>query len=199
ETRPLATRTASALPTAESIEAAAKAAVAAAVLPMIEDVTIRPIPPKPSLFPEQMALPSDPPPTPRAFIPPAPERTVNRPRRMPGMDAWRRAAEAEWGAKGGGGEFENPEKRKVSLRRRFAAVGLGRRDALEEGEKMPPTMRPVRPPAAARPIERPIERPAAPPPRPAMTPPPMPRAPEPVSEYARRPSHPGPDPMSRHA
>jgi len=99
ETRPLATPTASALPTAESIEAAAKAAVAAAVLPMIEDVTIRPIAPKPSLFPEQMALPSDPPP----------------------------------------------------------------------------------------------------PPRPAMTPPPMPRAPEPVSEYARRPSHPGPDPMSRQA
>ena len=76
ETRPLATPSvaAPAAPSAEAIEAAAKAAVAAAVLPMIEDVTIRPIPPKPSLFPEQMALPSDPPPAPRAFIPPAPER-----------------------------------------------------------------------------------------------------------------------------
>jgi len=199
ETRPLATPTASALPTAESIEAAAKAAVAAAVLPMIEDVTIRPIAPKPSLFPEQMALPSDPPPTPRAFIPPAPERTVNRPRRMPGIDDLPRPAQAELRAKRGEGEFDNPEKRKVSLLRRLAAVGLGRRDDLEEAEKMSPTMRPVRPPAAARPIERPIERPAAPPPRPAMTPPPMPRAPEPVSEYARRPSHPGPDPMSRQA
>src|SRR5208337_3786901 len=40
---------------AEAIENAAKAAVARAVLPMIEDVTIRPIPPKPSLFPEQPA------------------------------------------------------------------------------------------------------------------------------------------------
>jgi cell division protein FtsZ len=199
ETRPLATPTASALPTAESIEAAAKAAVAAAVLPMIEDVTIRPIPPKPSLFPEQMALPSDPPPTPRAFIPPAPERTVNRPRRMPGIDDLPRPAQAELRAKRGEGEFDNPEKRKVSLLRRLAAVGLGRRDDLEEAEKMPPTMRPVRPPAAARPIERPIERPAAPPPRPAMAPPPMPRAPEPVSEYARRPSHPGPESMSRQA
>jgi cell division protein FtsZ len=198
ETRPLATPTAP--PTAESIEAAAKAAVAAAVLPMIEDVTIRPIPPKPSLFPEQMALPADPAPAPRAFIPPAPERTMNRPRRMPGIDELPRPAQAELRAKRGEGEFDNPEKRKVSLLRRLAAVGLGRRDDLEEAEKMPPTMRPVRPPAAARPIERPIERPAAPPPpRPAMAPPPMPRAPEPVSEYARRPAHPGPDSLSRQA
>ena len=66
-----------------SIEAAAQAAVAAAVLPMMEDVTIRPIPPKPSLFPEQMAPPPEQPPAPRAFIPPAPERATNRPRRMP--------------------------------------------------------------------------------------------------------------------
>ena len=41
--------------TTEAIENAAKAAVARAVLPLIEDVTIRPIPPKPSLFPEQSA------------------------------------------------------------------------------------------------------------------------------------------------
>ena len=99
ETRalPLATPTVPSAPspqTPEAIEAAAKAAVAAAVLPMIEDVTIRPIPPKPSLFPEQMALPVEPPPTPRAFIPPAPERTVNRPRRMPGVDELPRPAPA---------------------------------------------------------------------------------------------------------
>ncbi|HEY2137836.1 MAG TPA: cell division protein FtsZ, partial [Xanthobacteraceae bacterium] len=87
--------TASSPPTPEAIEAAPKAAVAAAVLPMIEDVTIRPIPPKPSLFPEQMAPPAEPPPTPRAFIPPAPERTVNRPRRMPGIDELPRPAQAE--------------------------------------------------------------------------------------------------------
>ena len=60
----------------EAIENAAKAAVAAAVLPMIEDVTIRPIPPKPSLFPEQTAQPLPEQPAPRAFIPPAPERTA---------------------------------------------------------------------------------------------------------------------------
>src|SRR5499427_602384 len=152
--------------TAESIEAAAKAAVAAAVLPMIEDVTIRPIPPKPSLFPEQMALPADPPPAPRAFIPPAPERTLNRPRRMPGIDELPRPAQAELRAKRGEGEFDNPEKRKVSLLRRLAAVGLGRRDDQEEPEKMAPSVRPVRPPMP-RPLDRPIDR-AAPPPRPAM-------------------------------
>jgi cell division protein FtsZ len=184
--------------TPESIEAAAKAAVAAAVLPMMEDVTIRPIPPKPSLFPEQMALPSDPPPAPRAFIPPAPERTVNRPRRMPGIDELPRPAQAELRAKRGEGEIDNPEKRKVSLLRRLAAVGLGRRDDLEEGEKIPPNVRPVRPPPAPRPIDRPIERGAAPPPRPAV-PPAMPRAAEPVSDYAKRPSHQGLDSLGRQA
>jgi cell division protein FtsZ len=182
--------------TPESIEAAAKAAVAAAVLPMMEDVTIRPIPPKPSLFPEQMALPSDPPPAPHAFIPPAPERTVNRPRRMPGIDELPRPAQAELRAKRGEEEIDNPEKRKVSLLRRLAAVGLGRRDDLEESEKMPPNRRPVRPPPAPRPIDRPIERTAAPPPRPAV-PPAMPRAAEPVSDYAKRPSHPGLDSLGR--
>jgi cell division protein FtsZ len=207
ETRPLATpaMAAPAASTADAIEAAAKAAVAAAVLPMIEDVTIRPIPPKPSLFPEQMALPSDPPPTPRAFIPPAPERTVNRPRRMPGIDELPRPAQAELRAKRGEAEIDNPEKRKVSLLRRLAAVGLGRRDEFEEGEKMPPNVRPVRPPAAPR-MERPIERPAAappPPPRPTMAPPVlppmMPRGGEPVSEYAKRPSHQGLDSLTRAA
>jgi len=208
ETRPLATPTvaAPAVPSVESIEAAAKAAVAAAVLPMIEDVTIRPIPPKPSLFPEQMALPSDPPPAPRAFIPPAPERTVNRPRRMPGIDELPRPAQAELRAKRGESEIDNPEKRKVSLLRRLAAVGLGRRDEFEEAEKMPPNVRPVRPPAASRPMDRPMERPAAappPPPRPAMAPPMPPMMPrggaEPISEYAKRSSHPGLDSLARPA
>jgi cell division protein FtsZ len=206
ETRalPLATPmvpTASSPPTPEAIEAAAKAAVAAAVLPMIEDVTIRPIPPKPSLFPEQMAPPAEPPPTPRAFIPPAPERTVNRPRRMPGIDELPRPAQAELRAKLGEGEVDHPEKRKVSLLRRLAAVGLGRRDEQEEAVKMPANVRPARPPAP-RPLDRPLDRPmdrAPPAPRPAMPAPPMPRAAEPVSEYARRPAQPGPDPLPRQA
>src|SRR3989454_92058 len=174
ETRalPLATPTVPTAPspqTPEAIEAAAKAAVAAAVLPMIEDVTIRPIPPKPSLFPEKMAPPVEPPPTPRAFIPPAPERTVNRPRRMPRIDELPRPAQAELRAKLGEGELDHPEKRKVSLLRRLAAVGLGRRDEQEEAQKMPAPVRPARP-AVPRPLDRPLDRPmdrAPPAPRPA--------------------------------
>jgi cell division protein FtsZ len=172
---------------------------------MIEDVTIRPIPPKPSLFPEQMAPPAEPPPTPRAFIPPAPERTVNRPRRMPGIDELPRPAQAELRAKRGEGDVDHPEKRKVSLLRRLAAVGLGRRDDQEEPERMAPNARPVRPPMPApapRPVDRPIDRPidrAAPPPRPAMPAAAMPRNAEPVSEYAKRPPHPGLDPLARPA
>ena len=89
EIRALATPTVPPIPPQqmpEAIENAAKAAVAAAVLPMVEEVTIRPIPPKPSLFPEQTANQSESPPVPRAFIPPAPERTPQRARRMPDID-----------------------------------------------------------------------------------------------------------------
>src|SRR5262249_57228938 len=121
---------------------AGRAAVAAAVLPRVEDVTIRPIPPKPSLFPEQAAAPAEPPPAPRTFIPPAPERTLNRPRRMPGIEDLPRPAQAELRAKRGEQpEAEPPVKQKVGLLRRLAAVGLGRREE-EEPVKMPPNVRP---------------------------------------------------------
>jgi cell division protein FtsZ len=186
-------------PSPEAIENAAKAAVAAAVLPMVEDVTIRPIPPKPSLFPEQVAAPAEPPPAPRAFIPPAPERAPNRPRRMPGIEELPRPAQAELRAKRA--EEHEPEapKQKVGLLRRLAAVGLGRREDEEEPEKMPtPAVRPVRapPPVPPRPAER-GAAPPPPPPRPSMPPPP--RGPEPVSEYAKRPAHQGLDPHGRQA
>jgi cell division protein FtsZ len=206
---PLATPTLPPQPQAssEAIENAAKAAVAAAVLPMVEDVTIRPIPPKPSLFPEQPAAASAEQPTPRAFIPPAPERTANRPPRMPRIDELPRPAQAELRAKRGEEvEAEHPEKRKVGLLRRLAAVGLGRREDEEEPEKMPVNVRPVRPapsqtpaPAPRFAADRPENRaPAPPPPRPTM-PAPAPRGPDPVSEYAKRPPHQGLDPMGRQA
>jgi cell division protein FtsZ len=184
--------------TPEAIEAAAKAAVAAALLPAVEDVMIRPIPPKPSLFPEQMAPPAEPPPAPRSFIPPPPERTVNRPRRMPAIDELPRPAQAELRAKRGEEDPDHPEKRKVSLLRRLAAVGLGRREDQEEPERMPVSAaRPVRP--APRAAERPpIDR-AAPPPRPPMPAAALPRGPEPVSEYAKRPAYQGLDPLARPA
>ena len=82
-------------------------------------------------------MPAEPPPAPRAFIPPAPERTINRPRRMPGIDELPRPAQAELRAKRGEDDPDHPEKRKVSLLRRLAAVGLGRRDDQEEPEKTP--------------------------------------------------------------
>jgi cell division protein FtsZ len=194
-TAPLATPTVPPAPpqlqTPEAIENAAKAAVAAAVLPLIEDVTIRPIPPKPSLFPEQVAPQAEPPPAPRAFIPPAPERASNRPRRMPGIEELPLPAQAELRAKRGEAiEEEQQEKPKVGLLRRLAAVGLGRREDETEADGTPPR--------AARPAPAPASRPAAPvpPPRPTMPPPP-PRGPEPVSEYAKRPAHQGLDPHGR--
>ncbi|HEY1362824.1 MAG TPA: cell division protein FtsZ [Xanthobacteraceae bacterium] len=190
---PLATPVAPPIPPQsmpEAIENAAKAAVAAAVLPMVEDVTIRPIPPKPSLFPEQVAPASEHVPVPRAFIPPAPERTGGRPPRMPRMDELPRPAQAELRAqRGEEPDAEHPEKRKMGLLRRLAAVGLGRREE-DDPEALSANVRPVRPPP------RPAER-AAPTPRSA--PPTSPRGPDPVSEYAKRPAHQALDPHGRQA
>ncbi|MCC6780641.1 MAG: cell division protein FtsZ [Hyphomicrobiales bacterium] len=193
---PLATPTAPPAPppvqqTPEAIENAAKAAVAAAVLPLIEDVTIRPIPPKPSLFPEQVASPAEPPPAPRAFIPPAPERPTNRPRRMPGIDELPLPAQAELRAKRGEpADDEQQEKPKIGLLRRLAAVGLGRREDENEPEVAPRAVRPASAP-------RPAAPPAPPPMRPM--PPAAPRGSEPVSEYAKRAPHQGLDPLGRQA
>jgi cell division protein FtsZ len=187
ETRalPLATPTVPPIPPQqmpEAIENAARAAVAAAVLP-VDDVTIRPIPPKPSLFPEQTASQSEAPPAPRAFIPPAPERTPHRARRMPDIDELPRPAQAELRAKRGEQtDGDNPDKRKVGLLRRLAAVGLGRREEEQEPDKLPMNVRP------ARPVPRPADRTPQPQaPRAPMLPP-VARMPEPVSEYAKRPT-----------
>jgi cell division protein FtsZ len=177
--------------TSEAIGNAARAAVAAAVLPMLEDVTIRPIPPKPSLFPEQPPAAAESQPAARSFIPPAPERPASRPPRMPRFDELPRPAQAELRAqRGEQAEAEPPEKRKVGLLRRLAAVGLGRRDGEEETQNQPPEARPLRP------SPPPVNRAAAPasPPRPAMPPA---RHPEPVSEYAKRPAHQGLEPLGR--
>jgi cell division protein FtsZ len=179
---------------AEAIENAAKAAIARAVLPMMEDVTIRPIPPKPSLFPEQAAaaVPGEPT-APKAFIPPAPERTSAKPRRMPEIDELPRPAQAELRAqRGEQANTEHGEKRKGGLLRRLAAVGLGRRDEAAEADQFPANVRPVRP------APRPADRMPAPPPRPATLPPTA-RGGEPVSEYAKRPPHQALDPLGRQA
>jgi cell division protein FtsZ len=152
-----------------SIESAAKAAIAAAV----EDVTIRPLAPKPSLFIDPAANePEDE--QPAAFIPPQPERVPQRAPRMPRIDELPLPAQNEIRAKRG--EFRSeladghhPEKRHRSLLQRLASVGLGRRD---DHPKMP---------QAPRAPQMGSDRlPGRPMPRPTET------RPEPVSEYAKR-------------
>jgi cell division protein FtsZ len=169
----------------EAIESAAKAAVAAAVLPA-DDVLIRPIPPKPSLFPEQPMANEEAPPA-KNFIPPAPEPSPLRPRRMPNIEELPRPAQAELRAqRGEQADTEIHEKRKVGLLRRLASVGLGRREEEGHPEKREPALRPVRqvPRVADRPP--PLERPGS---SPLRTPGSGPRPVDPVSEYAKRPVH----------
>jgi cell division protein FtsZ len=175
---------------APSVESAAHAAVAAAILPptAIEDVSIRPMPMKPSLYePAQAeARPVDPP-MPAAFIPPAPERMAARTPRMPRIDELPIPAQNEIRAQRGELADDHPEKRRMSLMQRLASVGLGRR-AESEGPAaapMPRTARPV--PQFERPQQRPTAR--HPEGRPA----------DPVSEYARRAAPHGLDPHGRNA
>ncbi|HEX3439642.1 MAG TPA: cell division protein FtsZ [Pseudolabrys sp.] len=176
---------------AATVESAAHAAVAAAILPQpgMEDVSIRPMPMKPSLF---EASPAEPPapalsePPAAAFIPPAAERTM-RPPRMPRIDELPMPAQNEIRAQRGELGDENPDKRRMSLMQRLASVGLGRRN--EEPEAAPPAPRTARPmPQYERPQQRPTARQ------------PEGRPGEPVSEYARRPAAPqGLDPHGRPA
>jgi cell division protein FtsZ len=148
----------------------------------IEDVTIRPLSPKPSLFidPVDDRAATDPqePPVQQAFVPPVPERPA-RPR-MPRIEELPLPAQNELRARRGDvPERATPEKRRTSLLQRLAAVGLGRR---EEDEVEAPAPEP----RAAAPI----------PPRPAPAPRPIePRIQEPVSEYAKRPPAPRPAPQ----
>ncbi|HEY2226549.1 MAG TPA: cell division protein FtsZ [Xanthobacteraceae bacterium] len=204
--RTLATPGPASAPISEGVASTAKgamAAVAAAVLPVtsIEDVTIRPIQPKPSLFSEPAAIgaPAPDPVLPRAFIPPAPERPGNRPPRMPRIDELPMPAQNELRAQQGEAPVaEHPEKRRMSLLQRLATVGLGRREEepapeREAARQMPSEMPASRTPM--RPAPRSTERQ---PPRPAPRPPES-RAPDPVSDYARRPTHQGLDPHGRQA
>ncbi len=170
-------------PRAAAIEQAATAAVAAAVLPHAthaEDVTIRPIAPKPSLFLEQSVSqePVAEEAQPRTFIPPQPERPANRGPRMPRVDELPMPAQNQIRANRGEVADEHPEKRRMSLLQRLAAVGLGRREE-DEAAYHEPVAPQQRAPA-------PMSMPMPTPPRPAM--PPVQQRQEPVSEYARRPA-----------
>ncbi|HWP25613.1 MAG TPA: cell division protein FtsZ [Xanthobacteraceae bacterium] len=178
-------------PVQPSVEQAATAAVAAAVLPpsAIEEVTIKPIPPKPSLFVDPVVAPAPhQPDTPPVFIPPEPERPEVRTPRMPRIDELPIPAQNAIRAQRGELPEDQPEKRHMSLLQRLAAVGLGRRDS----EDKTPTA-PVRPMPQAVPQ----------PPRPqtqmqTQTRLSEPR-PDPVSDYAKRPAPQGLDMHGRPA
>jgi len=182
DTRRIAERIERAQPaTAASIEAA-HAAVAAAILPPAGDVSIRPMPVKPSLFePAAAEAPPAEQPLAATFIPPAPDRGVVRTPRMPRIDELPLPAQNEIKAQRGELGDDHPEKRRMSLMQRLASVGIGRRT---EEAAPPPAPRTARP---MPPVERPV-RPAA-------------RQPDgqPVSEYARRPAPQGLDPHGRPA
>jgi cell division protein FtsZ len=168
-----------------SIETAAKAAIAAAILPPTsgDDVTIRPLTPKPTLFidpassrPEAQE--------PEAFIPPQADRLPSRGPRMPRIDELPVPAQNEIRARRGEFTEEHPDKRRKSLLERLASVGLGRREP--EKEEAPPAPRMPTPVPTERLAGRPLPRTSDP------------RA-EPVSEYAKRQAPQGLDQHGRQA
>src|SRR5205814_173356 len=130
-----------------SVEQAATAAVAAA-LASPDDVTIRPITPKPSLFVEPVMADPALQDMPKAFIPPQPER-ASRPR-MPRIDELPMPAQNEIRAQQRGEADEaGPEKQRMTLLQRLAAVGLGRREEPEAEQQTQPE-RPQLPPLPQR-------------------------------------------------
>src|SRR5882757_1226835 len=185
------------------VERAALAAIAAAVAPdpvhavasaplqpaSYGDVTVRPIAPKPSLFPDHDAGHAEAHhlATPETFIPQAAERAPVRTPRMPKFDELPIPAQNEIRQARADAEDEHPQKSRMSLLQRLANVGLGRRD--EETE----------PPIAAR-ASGPSMSPLSPlPERKPQRTVAQQMGNEPVSEYARRPAPQGLDTHGRPA
>jgi cell division protein FtsZ len=181
ESRRVAERIERAQPATAATFESAHAAVAAAILPpqAPDDVSIRPMPVKPSLFePAPGEAPAAEPLLAKTFIPPAPDRAVVRTPRMPRIDELPLPAQNEIKAQRGELGDDHPEKRRMSLMQRLASVGIGRR--ADEAEA-PPAPRTVR---SMPPVERSPARPAEG---------------QPVSEYARRPAPQGLDQHGRPA
>jgi cell division protein FtsZ len=143
----------------------------------VEDVTIRPIAPKPSLFAEASErTPPQEEAAEQAFIPPPAERPAARAPRMPRVEDLPLPAQNEIRAKRGGEapETASADKRRLSLLQRLASVGLGRREE-SEVEHQPKPKRAAGKPAATE------------------------GRPEPVSEFAKRPaSRSGPQRLDQH-
>jgi len=180
ETRaPMATPAAPAT-TSDAIESAAKAAIAAAVLPHGgEEVTIRPMALKPpTLLEPELDGPADEEPA-GPFIPPTPERSGRAGRTMPRLEDLPIPGQNELRAvRGEAAPPDHPEKRRMGLLQRLASVGLGRREGAGDSETHDA-------------------------PRPPQSDSPRPRrsgdSRDPVSEYAKRQGHQGLDPHGRQA
>jgi len=105
----------------------------------IDDVTIRPLPPRPSFFEpmhdetaEEEHIEET-----RPFLPPRPERAGVRTARMPRVDELPMPAQNEIRAsRGEPVEHQSLERKRMSLLQRLAQVGLGRRDEKEEPLEM---------------------------------------------------------------
>src|SRR5262249_407050 len=110
-----------------------------------EDVTIRPMAPKPPMLLEpavedaEAELPPE-----DAFIPPAPERTSRVGRPMPRLEDLPIPGQNEVRAvRGEASGADLPEKRRMGLLQRLASVGLGRRDMPGETESAADAHRPL--------------------------------------------------------
>ncbi len=139
---------------ASAVAAEAVTAVAAAPQAPVQpasygDVTVRPIPQKPTLFPDRETLRMETPEqaVPETFIPQAPERAPVRAPKMPSFDDLPRHTQKEIRQAGRAeAEDEHPQKVRLSLLQRLANVGLGRREDDSEpavssrsaGPAMPP-------------------------------------------------------------
>ncbi len=127
-----------------AVASALESAITAPPAPSIDDVTIRPIAPKPPLFTEpveeQGAYVHHEGSPQRAFIPPAPERAPVRAQRMPRIEDLPVPVQEQIRARSGQmPEPPTPEKKRASLLQRLASVGLGRRDEEErEAARTPP-------------------------------------------------------------
>ena len=172
-TATLSTPAGAAAPPPAPAPSAAETAATAAVAAALEDVTIRPMPPKPTLFEPQPRASAAPEPTmPKVFIPPQAEKPASRAPRMPRIDEFPPHAQPALRAREAQSEpvaAEDPaDKPRMSLLARLASVGLGRREEAHHEEQERPPVRQQMPPLPERP-----------------RPQPQPRV-EPVSEYAKR-------------
>src|SRR5262252_8566365 len=166
----------------EAPRANPKAATPAAPTAAFEDVVLRPMPPKPSLFLEPVeehpsTTPAEPPGS-RTFIPPQAERPSARAPRMPRMEELPLPAQNEIRASRGEMPETGTEKRRTSLLQRLASVGLGRREEDEHPKTVAPRQLPT-PQSRGSAPRRDAREPTA-------------EDGNPISEYAKR--HPAPRP-----